>query len=176
VIKYPRRFIGRSFLTAFLWASFHETSGAQRPPDSGATSPANRTVAVARDISGTWEGTFRLDSAWQLPARPTAQAVTARLRFGPVGDATPTTSSARSVHAGTFEIDFSRFGFTLSTREALGWSVEADSMHAVLNPTVGNGQVEIHGAFRGNAVSGTWRYASDPGGARGTFEIRRTSR
>jgi hypothetical protein len=172
----PRRLINRLLVTAILSASLHRSSVAQIPPDSSAATRGNdSTIVAARDISGTWEGTFKLDSAWQLPERASARSVAARLRFGPVGDATPTTSSARSVHAGTFEIDFSRFGFTLSTRESLGWSVGADSMHAMLNPTVGHGQVEIHGAFRGDAVSGTWRYATDPGGARGTFEIRKTS-
>ena len=169
------RLINRLFLTSLLLVSLQRTSVAQIPPDSGTTNRDGESGAVARDISGTWEGTFELDSAWQLPERVSARSVTARLRFGPVGDATPTTSSPRSVHAGMFEIDFSKFGFTLSTREALGWSVGADSMHAVLNPTVGHGQVEIHGAFRGDTVIGTWRYASDPGGAFGTFEIRKTA-
>lgn len=172
VTHHARSLIIRLILTAILSATLQRTSVAQVPPDRGAD---DTSVVAARDISGTWEGTFRLDSAWQLPQRPSARRVAARLRFGPVGDATPTTSSPRSVHAGTFEIDFSRFGFTLSTREALGWSVGADSMHAMLNPTVGHGQVEIHGAFRGDNVVGSWRYASDPGGARGTFEIRRTA-
>ena len=177
MIHHPRSLIKRLSLTAVLSASLQATSIAQIPPDSSAASRGrDGRLIAARDISGTWEGTFRLDSAWQLPERATAQTVAARLRFGPVGDATPTTSSARSVHPGTFEIDFSRFGFALSTREALGWSVGADSMHAMLNPTVGHGQVEIHGGFRGEAVAGTWRYAGDPGGARGTFEIRRTTR
>ena len=136
---------------------------------------ARDSVVVARDISGTWEGTFSLDSTWKLGERPSARAVAARLHFNPVGDASPTTSSARSVHPGTFEIDFGRFGFTLSTQEALGWSVSDDSMRATLNPTVDRGLVEVHGAFRGDAVVGTWRYMSDRGGAAGTFSIRRTS-
>jgi hypothetical protein len=131
--------------------------------------------AVARDISGTWEGTFALDSTWKLAERPSARAVPARLHFNPVGDASPTTSSARSVHPGTFEIDFSRFGFTLSTQEALGWSVTDDSMRATLNPTVDHGLVEVRGVFRGDTIVGTWRYTSDPGGAAGTFSLRRTS-
>lgn len=173
---HPRSLITLLILTAILSASLQRTSAAQIPPDTGLVDRvSDSSVVTARDISGTWEGTFRLDSAWQLPERASARSVAARLRFGPVGDATPTTSSPRSVHAGTFEIDFSRFGFTLSTREALGWSVGADSMHAMLNPTVGHGQVELHGAFRGESVVGTWRYASDPGGARGMFEIRRTA-
>jgi hypothetical protein len=175
VIIYPRRLINQLFLTAIASASLQRTSIAQIPPDSNATRNFASSLVVARDISGTWEGTFKLDSAWQLPERASAQTVSARLRFGPVGDATPTTSSSRSVHPGSFEIDFSRFGFALSTREALGWSVGADSMHAVLNPTVGHGQVEVHGAFRGDTVSGTWRYAGDAGGARGTFEIRKSA-
>ena len=132
------------------------------------------SLAVARDISGTWEGTFTLDSTWRLPERPSARAVAARLHFNPVGDASPTTSSARSVHPGTFEIDFARFGFTLSTQQALGWSLNDDTMRATLNPTVDHGLVEVHGAFRGDAIVGTWRYVSDPGGAAGRFEIRRT--
>ena len=130
-------------------------------------------LVVARDISGTWEGTFGLDSTWKLAERPSARTVPARLHFNPVGDASPTTSSARSVHPGTFEIDFGRFGFTLSTHEALGWSVSDDSMRATLNPTVDRGVVEVHGTFRGDAIVGTWRYMSDPGGAMGTFSIRR---
>lgn len=134
------------------------------------------SAAPMRDISGTWQGVFRLDSAWQLPQRVSARNVAARLSFGSVGDATPTTSSPRSVHAGTFDIDFSKFGFTVATREALGWSVGTDSMYAMLNPTVGHGQVEIRGALRGDAVAGTWRYTSDPGGAHGTFELRKIAR
>ena len=131
--------------------------------------------AAVRDISGTWEGTFRLDSTWNLPERPAARAVSARLHFNPVGDASPSTSSARSVHPGTFDIDFSLFGFTLSTQAALGWSASDDSMRATLNPTVDHGLVEVHGTFRGDTIVGTWRYTSDPGGAMGTFSIRRTS-
>ena len=71
------------------------------------------------------------------------------------------------MHPGTFEVEFPRFGFTLSTQEALGWSVGADSMRARLNPTVEHGVVEVHGTFRGDTIVGTWRYASDGGGARG---------
>jgi hypothetical protein len=134
---------------------------------------ADTVEVAAGDISGTWEGSFTLDSAWQLQTRATARSVPARLRFNPVGDASPTTSSPRSVHSGTFEIDFSRFGFTLSTQEALGWSVTPDSLRAVLNPTVDHGLVEVHGTIRGETVVGTWRYTSDPGGATGRFEVRR---
>jgi len=144
---------------------------AQTPVD---LEPRDKDVA-ARDISGTWEGTFRLDSTWRLAERPSARVVPARLHFNPVGDATPTTSSSRSVHPGRFEIDFGQFGFTLSTQEALGWSVSDDSMHATLNPTVDHGLVEVHGTFRGDAIVGTWRYTSDPGGAAGTFSLRKVS-
>ena len=142
---------------------------AQTPIDLGPPG----SLAVARDISGTWEGTFSLDSTWKLAERPSARSVSARLHFNPVGDASPTTSSARSVHSGTFEIDFGRFGFTLSTQEALGWSASDDSMRATLNPTVDHGVVEVHGTFRGDAIVGTWRYTSDPGGAAGAFSLRR---
>ena len=144
---------------------------AQTPVDTG----RRDGFAAARDISGTWEGTFRLDSTWKLSERPSARSVAARLHFNPVGDASPTTSSPRSVHSGTFEIDFGRFGFNLSTREALGWSVSDDSMHATLNPTVDHGLVEVHGTFRGDTIIGTWRYTSDPGGATGTFSVRKIS-
>ena len=129
-----------------------------------------------RDISGTWVGTFRLDSAWKLAQAPTAKSVRARLRFAPVGDVAPAASGSRSVQPGTYDIDFSQFGFALSTAEALGWSVSADSMNATLNPTVDHGLVHVHGAFRGETIVGTWRYVSDPGGAVGTFEVTRTAR
>ena len=132
------------------------------------------SAAGSRDITGTWQGTFRLDSTWRLPERASVRVIPATLRFNAVGDASPATSSARSVHPGTFEIDFTRFGFTLATHEALGWSVADDSMRATLNPTVDHGVVEVHGAFRDDRIVGTWRYTSDPGGASGTFEIRRT--
>lgn len=131
-------------------------------------------TGTVRDVSGTWEGTFALDSAWRLPARASARSIPARLHFLRVGDASPTTSSARTVHPGTFDIDFSRFGFTLTTREALGWSVTDSAMRAALNPTVDHGLVEVQGTVRGNSIVGTWRYTSDPGGAVGTFELRRT--
>ena len=158
---------------ALAWIPEFAGLGARAQVPAGDSARRARTAEVARDISGIWEGTFSLDSTWQLGQRPSVRSIPARLHFNPVGDASPTTSSARSVHPGMFEIDFTRFGFTLSTQEALGWSVRADSMHAVLNPTVDHGLVEIQGAFRGDAVAGTWKYASDPGGATGRFEIRR---
>ena len=132
------------------------------------------SMAPARDITGTWQAAFQLDSAWNLPERATARSVAARITFAAVGDATPTTSSARSVHPGMFEVEFQRFGFTLSTQEALGWLVGADSMRARLNPTVERGVVEVHGTFRDATIVGTWRYASDGGGARGTFRLRKS--
>ena len=138
--------------------------------------PASDSASSARDISGLWQGTFRLDSAWKLPQQPSARAIGARVRFNPVGDASPTTSSARSVHSGTFEIEFERFGFELATSEALGWSVGTDSMRATLNPTVDHGFVELRGTFRGDAIVGTWRFVSDPGGANGQFELRKAGR
>jgi hypothetical protein len=147
---------------------------AQMSPVATDSRRAPDTVQTAsRDISGSWQGTFSLDSTWRLEQRPSARSIPARLHFDPVGDASATTSSARSVHPGMFEIDFTRFGFTLSTQEALGWSVTADSLRAVLNPTVDHGLVELHGTFRGESVVGTWRYRSDPGGATGKFELRR---
>ena len=150
----------------------------QTPPVPPGSAELSRRdgVSAAGDITGTWTGTFQLDSAWQLTQRAASRATPARVQFSPVGDATPTTSSTRSVHPGTFDIDFSRFGFALSTQEALGWSVGADSMRAVLNPTVDHGLVELHGTFRGDAIVGTWRYVSDPGGARGTFMLRKSGR
>ena len=170
-MRTTRRWLIR--LVAVTWLGL---SGLNAYAQSGADSTRREGAGVAvRDISGTWEGTFRLDSAWRLPERATARSVQARLHFNPVGDASPTTSSTRSVHPGMFEIDFSRFGFTLSTQEALGWSVTEDSMRATLNPTVDHGLVEVHGTFRSDTIVGTWRYTSDPGGATGTFEIKKTS-
>ena len=172
----PRRRLGRCGAVAWIMGFAAVSAGAQvrsRPVD---LSRGTDTVDVAsRDVSGSWEGTFTLDSTWRLDERASSRSIRARLHFNPVGDASPTTSSARSVHPGTFEIDFSRFGFTLSTPEALGWSVTADSMRAVLNPTVDHGLVEVHGVFRGETVVGTWRYRRDPGGASGRFEVKRVS-
>ena len=149
---------------------------AQPPPNPVYPPRTDSVAARAVDISGVWEGTFSLDSAWQLPERPTARAVAARIQFSSVGDATPGTSSSRSVHRGAFTIVFSRFGFTLSTREALGWSTSPDSLRAVLNPTVDHGLVELHGRIDGDSVAvGTWRYTADPGGARGTFRLQRAT-
>jgi hypothetical protein len=163
---------------ALTWlAGFAGVSArAQARPDSVELSLKTHTVELAAgDVSGSWQGTFSLDSTWRLEDRASTRSIPARLHFNPVGDASPTTSSARSVHPGMFEIDFSRFGFTLSTPEALGWSAAADSMRAVLNPTVDHGLVELHGVFRGETIVGTWHYRSDPGGASGRFEVKRVS-
>lgn len=170
MLRTRRRLIG---LIALGWVAGNTGLGlrAQTPT----VSDPRDSLVSARDISGTWEGTFRLDSTWRLTERPSARGVAARLHFNPVGDASPATSSARSVHRGAFEIDFGRFGFTLSTKEALGWSVSDDSMRATLNPTVDHGVVEVHGTFRGDAIVGTWRYTSDPGGAAGTLSLRKVS-
>ena len=143
------------------------------PPDSvGSTLRAGLATA---NLAGTWEGTVQLDSAWGIRERASSTSIPAILRFQPVGDASPTTMSSRSVHAGTFEIDFGRFGFRLSTPDALGWSVGADSVRAVLNPAVDHGSVELRGVLRGETITGIWRYVSDPGGAIGRFTVRRTS-
>jgi len=143
------------------------------PPD-GRNSTA-QAAANAVNLAGTWEGTVQLDSAWGLRERASATSIPATVRFQPVGDASPTTMSSRSVHPGTFEIDFARFGFRLSTPDALGWSVGTDSVRGVLNPAVDHGTVELRGVLRGETITGTWRYVSDPGGAIGRFTLRRTS-
>lgn len=131
--------------------------------------------AVPHDLTGTWDGVIRLDSAWRLPDRPSSRSITARVRFNAVGDASPATVSPRTVHPGNFEIDFARFGFTLSSRDALGWVVSPGSIRALLNPAVDHGTVELSGAVRGDSIVGTWRYVSDPGGATGTFVLRRVT-
>jgi hypothetical protein len=161
-------------LVGLAWISGSARFGASAQVAPAGDSAHRPRLPIARDISGSWEGAFTLDSTWRLGQRASVRSIPARLHFDPVGDASPTTSSARSVHPGMFEIDFTRFGITLSTQEALGWSVMADSMHAVLNPTVDHGLVELHGTFRGDAMLGTWKYVSDPGGATGKFEIHRT--
>ena len=163
------RGLARWTIVPLVFAAVGLDARGQTPPPVELNRPA-----AARDITGTWEGSFQLDSAWNLPQRATTRSVPARITFAAVGDATPTTSSARSVHPGMFEVEFHRFGFTLSTQEALGWSVGADSMRAQLNPTVERGVVEVHGTFQGDVITGTWRYASDAGGARGTFRLRKS--
>jgi hypothetical protein len=173
----PRHWPTRLLIVTLGWTSAGASGTAQAPPNPSPPTPRADTAAVSRvDISGTWEGEFRLDSAWRLPEPPSARSVRARLQFSPVGDATPATTSTRAVHPGTFSIDFTRFGFTLSTQEALGWSTRPDSMRAVLNPTVDHGLVQLHGTLRndGSVAEGTWSYSADPGGARGTFTLRRT--
>jgi len=132
-------------------------------------------AAVTQDLTGTWDGVIRLDSVWRLRERPSSRSIPARIRFNAVGDASPATVSARTVHPGNFEIDFARFGFSLSSRDALGWLVAPNSIRAVLNPGVDHGSVELSGAVRGDSIVGTWRYVSDPGGATGTFALRRVA-
>ena len=170
-----QRWILRLVTVACVMVARRADPLAQVPPDSGTNGRgANTAGAAVFDLAGLWEGTFALDSAWRLPERATARTTRARIQFSPVGDATAGTSSSRSVHRGVFEIDFSRFGFTLSTHEALGWSLTPDSLRAVLNPTVDHGLVEVHGRISGDSDAvGTWRYTSDPGGASGTFRLQR---
>lgn len=144
-----------------------DPAGLDRLPDT--------TDVRGQDVAGSWEGVFRLDSASGLRGRATARSVRARVHFGTVGDATAATQSGRSVHAGTFEIEFEPFGFELSTHDALGWSIGADSIRARLNPTVSHGSVELYGLQRGERLTGMWRYTSDGGGAMGSFELRRVA-
>lgn len=159
-----------------LWATPAAAYAKQAAPDSTELGRPDRTAAVAvQDLAGTWEGRFRLDSAWRLAARATARSTSGWVQFEPVG-VPSAVQSGRSVHGGTFQVDFSAFGFTLATRDALGWSASADSMRAMLNPTLDRGTVELAGVFRGETVAGTWRYASDRGGAAGTFELKRVAR
>ena len=173
-----RRWVALTWLAGFAGVSAAaqaRTSTSTSTSSSELSHGAQKVELGAGDVSGSWQGTFSLDSTWRLDERASARSIPARLHFNPVGDASPTTSSPRSVHQGMFEIDFARFGFTLSTPEALGWSLTADSMRAVLNPTVDHGLVEVHGVFRGETIVGTWHYRSDPGGASGTFEVKRVS-
>jgi hypothetical protein len=80
----------------------------------------------------------------------------------------------RSVHAGTFDIDFSQFGLRVATREALGWSPNARSYSARLNPTVADGGIQLEGELRGDTLAvGIWQYNAGSGGALGRFELRR---
>lgn len=150
------------------------------PPDTARDTTTRDTTTgtaqPARNLTGTWEGVIRLDSAWRLSEPPSARSTTARVRFQAVGGAPSPVMSSRSVHPGTFVIEFDRFGFTLPTRDALGWSVGSDSMRAVLNPAVSHGTVELDGVFRGDTIVGRWRYVSDPGGASGTFTLHRVAR
>ena len=146
----------------------------QVPPPVSRDS-TDRAGSTAVNLAGTWQGTMQLDSVWGIRERSSSTSIPATLRFQPVGDASPTTMSSRSVHAGTFEIDFARFGFQLSTPDALGWSVGVDSVRAVLNPAVDHGSVELRGVLRGETITGTWRYVSDPGGAIGRFTLRRAA-
>lgn len=161
----------RLMMATVLATSVGMTAAAQRPNDAAIASAAK--PAPGRDITGIWTGSFTLDSAWQLTRRPSSRTVSARLVFASVGDATPMTSSPRSVHRGEFDIDFSPFGFVLATREALGWSLSDDAMRALLNPTVDREQVQVQGMLRGETAVGTWTYVGERGGARGTFRLVR---
>jgi hypothetical protein len=153
-----------------------EARGARIASNSaGLDRPPGTIIVRGQDVAGSWEGVFRLDSASGLRGRPTARSVRARVHFAAVGDATAAVQTGRSVHGGTFDIDFEPFGFELSTHDALGWSVGADSIRARLNPTVSHGSVELYGARRGERLTGTWRYTSDGGAAMGSFELRRVA-
>ena len=134
------------------------------------------TTSVPPMSTSKWSTVKRLARPSRMPIDPYIL-----LLLGTVGLAAllPARGTAAHVASGasTAAIAFLFFlyGARLSTREALGWSVSDESMHATLNPTVDHGLVEVQGTFRGDTIVGTWRFTSDPCCATGTFSVRKTS-
>ena len=91
----------------------------------------------------------------------------------PVPHLSPGADVSRSVHPGRFDVDFSDFGFELTSRDALGWYVGKSEARLRLHPTVGGGGVQMNGVFVGDSITGAWRRDTPSGGAAGRFTLRR---
>src|SRR4051812_4778709 len=95
----PRRWLGRWTALTWIMGFTGLVAVAQaRPSPVNLTHRADTVEVASGDVSGSWAGTFSLDSTWGLDQRASTRSIPARLHFNPVGDASPTTSSARSVH------------------------------------------------------------------------------
>ena len=79
---------------------------------------------------------------------------------------------------GTYEIDFTPFGFTLHAPRQLPTAIAArsavDSVTIALNPADAAITLLLRGSMRGDSVAGTWTAVSRSIGGGGTFVLRRT--
>lgn len=85
----------------------------------------------------------------------------------------------RPTHYGTYDIDFSLFGFDPRPRGELPRAAArvsaGDSIDVVLEPDDPHESVQLHGAWKGDSIVGSW--ALEParvgGDASGTFKMAR---
>ena len=136
---------------------------------------AGASIQAEGRLSGLWSAEFVLDSVWGAERPVTARVVRGEIVMRPVPHLPPGSQVSRSVHPGLFLLSFRPFGFDLTSRDALGWYVGSDEVRMRLHPVVSGGSVEMHGAFAGNQVSGSWRHESDGRGAAGRFVLRRNA-
>ena len=124
-------------------------------------------------LSGHWDAEFRLDTVWGGVQPGGERVARGNIVMHPVPHLSPGADVSRSVHPGRFDVDFSDFGFELTSRDALGWYVGKSEARLRLHPAVGGGGVQMNGVFDGDSVTGTWRRDAPNGGAAGRFTLRR---
>ncbi|MGH7517097.1 MAG: hypothetical protein ACREOC_06465 [Gemmatimonadales bacterium] len=123
-------------------------------------------------LAGSWHARFALDSAWHVVEPVRARQLTGTIRFDPVPPVPAGAPARRAVHAGTFALDFTLFGFRPESAEALGWYDSPEAVRIVLNPVVDHGVIELVGKHAGDSVAGEWTMTGYPSGARGQFVVR----
>ena len=144
--------------------------GQERGPILGATDSA---LQADGPLSGLWSAELQLDSVWGEERSTSSRIIRGEILMRPVPHLAPGTAVSRSVHPGLFDLNFRPFGFSLSSRDALGWYVGDQTVRMRLHPVVGGGSVELHGVLAGDAITGSWRREFEGRGAAGRFVLRR---
>ena len=145
---------------------------ASRPPARTMLDNLYRAAGVS--LAGTWEATFELDDARELPAPTRARSVAGTIRLDESSATfTPDSAVIRQVHAGRFAVDFRPFGFALRAEEALGWLESPTEFKLILDLSVDHGNLDLVGTLAGGEVVGTWMLNSRPARAGGRFRLRR---
>jgi hypothetical protein len=130
-------------------------------------------------LVGTWDANFRLERPLLIGSEPSQREISGEVAF--VANRTlvrayPTMELPSD--AGSFDVDFSPFGFDLrsdsQTPTALAAWHASDSVDIILGEPRGDVSVRMHGRIVGDSIVGGWRVLiSRTGGGGGSFVLVR---
>ena len=133
--------------------------------------------APAQRLVGVWTVAFHLDRPMMLARTPTRRDVSGTIALIENHSGSPSFAVLpAALHQGTFDIDFTPFGFDPRERGDMPTAVArtvTDSVELVLAPEASHITVLMHGRLRGDSISGTWTALSHTAGGGGRFIMRR---
>lgn len=133
--------------------------------------------APAQRLVGVWTVAFHLDRPMMLARTPTRRDVSGTIALIENHSGSPSFAVLpAALHQGTFDIDFTPFGFDPRERGDMPTAVgrtAADSVEIVLAPEAAHITVLMHGRLSGDSISGTWTALSHTAGGGGQFVMRR---